>query len=419
VIRLTCIALSVIALSPLGCPLFDGGTDQQSTPPPGSITTSATGPARAQVGETVELRATAATDGSPVYFAWLQTAGPGVQIQDADQATARFIAPSLPTEQTLVFLVTAYNDAGATGQAEVRVVVAADPDYKPFQFTPGTGATGATGPTAEAGNDQSVRAGDQVTLDGTASRGSGLTYRWRQVSGPTATLADATAARTTFVAPQYSKGNDELVFELAVTDRNGRSATDRVIVRIRSTANPRVQVSTSMGNFTIELEQDRAPISVQNFLRYVDEGFYDGTIFHRVIAGFVVQGGGFTPGMNQKTTHDPIANESNNGLKNRRGTVAMARTSDPNSATSQWYVNLVDNPDLDRTTSNPGYAVFGLVVEGMDVVDRIATVQTGSRFGYQDVPLTDVVINSVRRITPSSGGNGEQTANPAPLQGGS
>jgi cyclophilin family peptidyl-prolyl cis-trans isomerase len=160
-------------------------------------------------------------------------------------------------------------------------------------------------------------------------------------------------------------------------------------------ANPRVAFETSLGRFVLELDAAKAPKSVENFLGYVKSGHYDGVIFHRVIAGFMVQGGGFTADMQQKSTRPPVANEADNGLKNKRGTVAMARTSDPNSATSQFFVNLVDNGFLDHTGKNErgwGYAVFGKVVEGMDVVDKIAAVKTGRKGPMSDVPTETVSI---------------------------
>lgn len=158
-----------------------------------------------------------------------------------------------------------------------------------------------------------------------------------------------------------------------------------------------VVFETSMGAFSIELYPDAAPITVENFLQYVDDGFFDGTVFHRVIPNFVIQGGGFTEGMKQKPTRAKIKNEAENGLKNLRGTLSMARTSDVNSATSQFFVNLADNAFLDHGTRDFGYAVFGKVVEGLDVVDAIAAVETGTRGGHQDVPLQPVVVQRARR----------------------
>jgi len=170
-------------------------------------------------------------------------------------------------------------------------------------------------------------------------------------------------------------------------------------------ANPSVVVKTSMGSFTIELYPDKAPATVKNFLLYVDESFYAGTIFHRVIDGFMVQGGGLDREMTKKATRAPIVNEAGNKLKNTVGTVAMARTGEPNSATAQFFVNVKDNAFLDYRDSSPegiGYCVFGKVVSGMDVVEKIKAVPTGVKNGMRDVPLTPVVIESITRAKAST-----------------
>lgn len=159
-----------------------------------------------------------------------------------------------------------------------------------------------------------------------------------------------------------------------------------------------VVMTTSHGDITIELDAEKAPITVENFLAYVDEGFFDETIFHRVIPGFMVQGGGMTEDMIQKKGHAPIKNEADNDLKNLRGTLAMARTADVNSATSQFFINLKDNAFLDHGSRDFGYAVFGRVIEGMDVVDAIAAVQTGNRGMHQDVPVEPVTIIKAVRV---------------------
>ncbi len=159
--------------------------------------------------------------------------------------------------------------------------------------------------------------------------------------------------------------------------------------------NPRVKLHTNMGDIVIVLEAEKAPKTVANFLSYVNEGFYDGTIFHRVISNFMIQGGGFEPGMKQKQTNAPVDNEANNGLKNDMYTVAMARTSDPHSATAQFFINVANNEFLNYTAPTPngwGYTVFGKVVEGTDVVDKIRAVKTGNKGFHQDVPVEDVVI---------------------------
>lgn len=164
-----------------------------------------------------------------------------------------------------------------------------------------------------------------------------------------------------------------------------------------------LEFKTSKGTFTVQLFDKQAPISVENFLRYADEGFFDGTIFHRVIPGFMVQGGGLTADLKNKKGHDPIKNEATNGLKNKRGTLSMARTNDINSATSQFFISVVDNDFLDhKGASNYGYAVFGRIDSGMDVVDAIAAVKTGSKSGYQDVPVETVTIESVKRVEPKT-----------------
>lgn len=163
-------------------------------------------------------------------------------------------------------------------------------------------------------------------------------------------------------------------------------------------ANPKVEMKTSMGDMVIELDADAAPITVKNFLEYANDGYYAGTVFHRVIKGFMVQGGGMDKDLNPKANNDPIVNEASNGLKNDRGTLAMARTGDPDSATSQFFINHADNDFLNFTGPTPdkiGYAVFGKVVEGMDVVDAIAAVKTTRNGHYDDVPAEPVEILSV------------------------
>ncbi len=162
--------------------------------------------------------------------------------------------------------------------------------------------------------------------------------------------------------------------------------------------NPRVLLTTSLGEIELELEAEKAPISVENFIAYVDSGFYDGTVFHRVIPGFMIQGGGFGEGLNQKPTKAPIKNEADNGLHNVRGTVAMARTQNVNSATSQFFINHRDNDFLDYGSRDFGYAVFGKVVRGMEVVDQIAQVPTGNRAMMQNVPLTPVKIITAKKL---------------------
>ena len=167
--------------------------------------------------------------------------------------------------------------------------------------------------------------------------------------------------------------------------------------------NPRVRMTTSLGVIEIELDAKRAPDTVKNFMNYVTNGFYPGTIFHRVIPGFMIQGGGFRPGMDEKVKGPPIRNEADNGLKNLAGTIAMARTQDPHSAAAQFFINAVDNPNLDhrdKTTPGWGYAVFGKVTKGMDVVKKIENVATHTVGPFQNMPVKDVVIEKVELIKP-------------------
>ena len=162
-----------------------------------------------------------------------------------------------------------------------------------------------------------------------------------------------------------------------------------------------VKLHTSLGVISLELDAEKAPITVENFLQYVRDGFYDGTIFHRVIDGFMIQGGGFEPGMSQKPTRAPIENEAANGLKNDAYSIAMARTPNPNSATAQFFINVANNSFLNFTSPTPqgyGYCVFGKVTEGQDVVDKLKKVRTGSHAGHQDVPMEDVVITKAEVV---------------------
>ncbi len=172
---------------------------------------------------------------------------------------------------------------------------------------------------------------------------------------------------------------------------------------VEKVVNPQVVIKTSLGDITVELNAEKAPKSVENFLQYAKDGFYDGTIFHRVIGNFMIQGGGFTPDLRQKPTRPSIANEAKNGLSNKRGTIAMARTPDPNSATAQFFINVEDNRNLDFVSDERpetwGYAVFGKVTEGMDVVDKIRASATGAKGPFRsDVPTTDIVIEKVELL---------------------
>lgn len=164
---------------------------------------------------------------------------------------------------------------------------------------------------------------------------------------------------------------------------------------------PQVKLQTTLGDIVIALNPEKAPVTVENFLRYVNEGFYNGTLFHRVIDNFMIQGGGFDTDFNSKPTHDPIQNEADNGLKNEVGTVAMARTSDPHSATAQFFINIANNASLNHRNQDRqgwGYAVFGQVIEGMDVVNAIKKVKTGSKGNHRDVPLEPVIIEQATLV---------------------
>mgnify|MGYP001048008099 CR=1 FL=1 len=173
-----------------------------------------------------------------------------------------------------------------------------------------------------------------------------------------------------------------------------------VSAAVAATPAPRVQFKTSMGNFTVEVYPDKAPKTVANFLQYVKDGFYKGTIFHRVMDGFMVQGGGLTPDMKEKDTHPPVENEANNGLKNNKYTIAMARRMDPNSASAQFYVNVVDNNMLNYPGQDGfGYTVFGKVVDGTDTIDKIKAVETTTKGSYQNVPVKPIVIESATVVS--------------------
>ena len=188
-----------------------------------------------------------------------------------------------------------------------------------------------------------------------------------------------------------------IVFMMLILTTTLSFATEKSM----STAQPKVKLITTLGEITIQLNTEKAPISSANFLAYVKAGFYDGTIFHRVIPGFMAQGGGFDTSFKQKSVHDPIKNEADNGLLNNRCTVAMARTNDPDSATAQFFINYKDNDFLNHRSKNAsgwGYAVFAEVIEGMDVVDAMATQPTGNRGGHQDVPKTDIVVEKAEVV---------------------
>jgi cyclophilin family peptidyl-prolyl cis-trans isomerase len=404
VLKISALVLTLAALAPFtqfGCPSAE--PNQPATfEPRTDLTVSVTADAgTADVRQTVTLTAAVEDARGTLHYQWQQIAGLGVALTGAETAEATFDAPSVASATTLRFMVTVVSDDNAAGRAEVQVRVRKDPNY---------GIIGNPRPTAKAGNDQRVVAGADVTLDGSASKGVGLLYHWRQVSGPSVTIAAPDSASVTLTTPAWDpSAAHALVFELAVTDASARTVTDSVTVNLRDPglSDTQVKFTTSLGDIIIAVDPVKAPLSAANFLEYVDSGFFDGTIFHRVIPNFVVQGGGYKPGLVAQTpVRDPIKNEANNGLKNLRGTLSMARTSEPDSATSQFFINLKNNiAGGDGTTnldpggvSADGYAVFGRVLQGMDVVDQIAAVDTETRGNAEDVPVTDVLLITAARV---------------------
>jgi len=204
-----------------------------------------------------------------------------------------------------------------------------------------------------------------------------------------------------FVAMKFRSVNTSALLLLAFTMMSTQAwAQDDAEEAASGTIeNPTVVITTSLGEITLELYAEEAPASVENFISYANEGFYEGTVFHRVISHFMIQGGGMTEDLKPKATREPVVNEANNGISNTRGTVAMARTSDPDSATSQFFINVQDNGSLDYNPTSAGYTVFGRVTEGMEVVDDIRFVETTSYPPYHDVPVTPVIIESVEVVT--------------------
>lgn len=217
---------------------------------------------------------------------------------------------------------------------------------------------------------------------------------------PEAEMEKAEPAEKPEAAPSAAEEAEEEAVETAKLEPPKKPAPEAPKPK-EEDPRPVVVMETSKGNIKIELDREKAPKTVENFLQYVDDGFYDGTIFHRVIPGFMIQGGGFTPEMREKPTRGTIENEAGNGLKNVRGTVAMARRPDPHSASAQFFINHATSPFLDKENARDGwgYAVFGKVIEGMDVVDEIAKVKTGNQGMHRDVPEEPVVIESVRRAS--------------------
>lgn len=384
-----------------GCPLTPQN-DSRGIGGHGAITTTATADvSAADAGQTVQLVATVDADpeGGEVLYNWFQLSGPGVKLQGARGANASFVAPSLASDQVLQFRVNTRNQRGDLGNFVVQVTVRADPDFG------SGGGGGAPRITAVAGPDRTVDPGAAVTLDGSGSSGDITAYSWAQTAGtPSVTLDGAAGAQASFTAPAFAEGANTFTFELTVRDNTGRSSRDSVTITVRNpNARTRVRIETSKGNIVVELEDQKAPITVANFLTYVDENFYNDLLIHRVVKDFVIQGGGFDRNLSEKEpTHDPIRNESDNGLTNDRGSIAMARTSEIDSAQAQFFINLKNNDSLNPTEGRNGYAVFGRVVEGMDVVDAIAAVRVVNK-GFppnvlENVPFDDITILRMVRV---------------------
>jgi cyclophilin family peptidyl-prolyl cis-trans isomerase len=384
-------------------PPADNGNFPDRTPLTANITASDT---NVVAGQRVSLEdADRLADDGTVAHSWSQTSGPGVKLQNANTREASFGAPSSPVDAIMTFVMSVSNSTGGFGSAEIALRVAADEDY----VDPDGPADGSSGgetddeePVADAGQDQTVREFATVMLNGESSTGRSIVFSWTSLDAAI-TITEPNSPTPSFTAPAFAEdGVNSYTFELRVTDDQGQFSTDQVIVTVLRSDDsqdfPEVLLETSLGNMRVRLNRVAAPVTVANFLSYADSEFYDGLIFHRVISGFVIQGGGYFPGLTEKPPNDPIVLETSDALLNERGTIAMARTSDPDSATSQFYFNLVDNPDLDPNASSEGYAVFGEITEGLEVMDAIGAVSTQMQNGFNDVPVNDILIIRIRRV---------------------
>jgi len=331
-------------------------------------------------GATVTLDGSGSTDNEDPFealtFSWVQTGGPEVALSGETTANPTFTAPDPPATLTFQLTVTDSGDAPSTDTVSVRV---------------------NSPPTADAGADRDVVAGLVARLDASNSSDPDpqdtLTYSWQ--APPGINLDGATAIRPTFTVPANT---DTMTFTLTVDDGHGGTGTASVTAT--AVTQPRVRLDTTMGQVVLDVLLAEAPVTSLNFLQYVEDGFYNGTIFHRVIPDFVAQGGGFLPGLvEQEGVRDPIVNEFSPDRSNVRGTLAMAKLPDnPDSATSEFFFNLADNSgNLDN--QNGGFTVFARVAEGMDVVDAMAAVPTETRndpqgHPFENVPVEDIVLNS-------------------------
>ena len=356
-------------------------TTDIDAPPTDAPTADAGSDQVVNVGDPVTLDGSLSTGAAPtdtLTFNWVQTGGPDVSLDDPASATPTFTPDQV---STLVFELTVTDGDGDSATDSVVITAKSDDNMPPL---------------ADAGSDQTATVRATVTLDGSLSSDPDaedvLTYEWTQTSGTTVTLSDSTAAQPTFTAPDAPA---TLVFKLTVRDGRGGIATDSTVVTVKGGS--RVRLITSLGDIVLELLNDEAPITTDNFLQYVRDGFYDGTIFHRVGPDFMVQGGGFLQYLPeqipQEGLRDPIVNESSPDRPNLRGTVSMARTSDPDSATSQFFINVADNPSLDNTADSAGYAVFARVIEGIEVADAMTEVEAGESIDASSfAPAVDIVI---------------------------
>ncbi|RJP34919.1 MAG: hypothetical protein C4547_10210 [Phycisphaerales bacterium] len=328
-------------------------------------------------GQRVTLDATASSDadGSELTFVWRQLDGPRVTLANAATDTATFTSPMEDSELVFEVIVVDEHDARATDTVTITVTLEEN-----------------LPPRADAGRDRNVVEGLVVTLNASASSdpngGDTLSYLWEQTAGAEVTLSDGASEKATLTVPD---GADSLAFQVTVRDGFGEESTAGVTLTV--VQQPKARLKTSLGVVVIELLIDDAPVTSLNFLRYIDEGFYNGTVFHRIVPDFVVQGGGFLPdGSKQTGGRDPIVNEFDPQRSNVRGTVAMAKLGgDPDSATSEFFFNLADNSEnLDN--QNGGFTVFANVIEGMDVVDAMAAVELDGESPVEDIVLESATI---------------------------
>ncbi len=386
----------IVAISLVGCmPGVLESLQTENRRPVASIAA----PGSAAAGQTIVLDGSGSTDpdGDTLRYAWVQVVGPNVVLADANQATASFEVPTVSSDMIASFQLVVTDPAGLQDTASVSVTFSPATVPEPLE--------------AMAGPDLQVISLSQAPLSGGSTGGVGTlrAYMW-STEALTATINEPNQPTTSFSVPAVDE-RTEIPFTLTVVDEAGQTSTDQLIATVHV---PRVRFNMTqggapLGEFVVQLNPVKAPQGAPNFLGYVSSGFYDGLVFHRTIPELdpehtyaIIQGGGFDPALVEKTPGDPIPLESNNNWSNLRGTVAYARTFEPDSATSQFFINVSDNPGFDWAgDSNPGYAVFAEVVEGMDVVDAISQVPTqdlsaayGGSAAFKRVPVPPVVIES-------------------------